>query len=103
VSYFRDALVVYEGRELRFFAAEGQAMEGGSHYWHGPASPSTWLAVAVFETVRERAAGAPQSVTLELAAQAMGMTVEKLIAAIEWHEQYMRWHDGDDDYHVLER
>jgi hypothetical protein len=94
---------VYEGRELCFTAAEGQAMEGGSHYWHGPADPSTWLATAVFEAIRAREAGVPQAVILELAAQALGMAVEKLVAAIEWHEQYMRWHDGDESYTVLER
>lgn len=33
---------------------------------------------------------------------AEGMSVEKLVAAIKWHEQYMRWHDGDKSYHVLE-
>ncbi len=102
MSYFHDALVMYEGHELRFTAAEGQAMERGSQYWHGPGDPSTWLATAVFETIRAREAGVPQAVVLELAAMAMGMSAEKLVAAIHWHEQYMRWHDGDKSYRVLE-
>jgi hypothetical protein len=102
VSYFQDATVTHEDREIHFSAEEGRAMEGGTHYWHGPASPSTWLAVAVFQKAQEKAAGTPQSVALELAAQAMGMSEKKLVAAIRWHENYMRWHDGDESYRVLE-
>ncbi len=46
-------------------------------------------------------ADAPEAVALELAAQAMGITVERLETIIRWHEEYMRWHDGDSDYRVL--
>jgi hypothetical protein len=31
---------------------------------------------------------------LELASRALGITLERLEGIIEWHEEYMRWHDG---------
>jgi hypothetical protein len=101
-SYFRDAEVEYEGRVYSFAAEEGRALEHGIQYWHHEGEPSSWLAVAVFEAVRERMQGVPEAVVLELTARAMGITVEKLRSSIEWHENYMRWHDGDPTYRVLQ-
>ena len=40
-------------------------------------------------------------VALELAAKALGITAEQLRSSIEWHEQYMRFHDGDYNYRIL--
>jgi len=100
-SYFRDAEIEYEGRTYSFSAEEGRALEHGSQYWHPEGAPSSWLAVAAFEAVRERMGDVPDAAALELTARAMGITVEKLRDSIEWHENYMRWHDGDPTYHVL--
>lgn len=101
MSYFQDATVTYQGRVYHFPAEKGRALESHLNYWHRPGDPSSWLGVAVFERAREKVKGAPQRVALKLAAQAMGITVEKLRALIRWHEQYMRWHDGIPDYQVL--
>ena len=51
--------------------------------------------------VRRRVGEAGDDVALELAAKALGTTVDRLRGAIEWHENYMRWHDADPDYRVL--
>ncbi len=101
LSYFRDAEVEFEGCTFRFSAEEGREMELGSNYWHGPGDPSSWLGVDVFLAARERVEGAPDQVALELAAKALGMSIPDLCDLIEWHENYMRWHDGDPGYHVL--
>ena len=101
MSYFNDAEIEFEGRRYRLLAEEMQALESQSNYWHGPGNPSTWLAVAVLFKAREKSRDAPIDVTLELAAQALGITVHALRSAIEWHEQYMRWHDGNPDYRIL--
>jgi hypothetical protein len=101
MSYFQDAEVKFEGRTFRFSADEGDALEDPANYWHGPGAPSSWLAVTMFLEALEKAQGAPVSVALELAARVLGITVEHLRSTIEWHEQYMRWHDGDPDYKVL--
>lgn len=101
MSYFQDGKVEFEGCVFRFSAEEAQALENSANYWHGPGDPSTWLAVTVFIEARERVQGAPVDVALDLAAQVLGVTVERLRSLIEWHEQYMRWHDGDPDYAVL--
>lgn len=100
-SYFQDATVTYEGSTFHLSAEEGRALEGGAYSWHGPGDPSSGLAVDVFYAAQRKAAGAPEVVVLELAAQALGVTVERLHSIIRWHEEYMRWHDGDSDYRVL--
>jgi len=101
MSYFQDAEVEFEGRIFRFSAREGDDLESRGQYWHSPGNPSSWLGVTVFLKAREKMQGAPDMVTLELAAQVMGMDVERLRSLIVWHERYMRWHDGDPDYKVL--
>ena len=100
-SYFRDAEIEYEGRVYSFSAEQGRALEHGIQYWHHEGDPSSWLAAAAFEAVRERMEGVPEAVVLELTSRAMGITVQKLRSSIEWHENYMRWHDGDPTYRVL--
>ena len=100
-SYFQDAAVEWGGQTFHFSAADGRALESKGNYWHGPADPSTWLAVAVFLEARQRVGEAGNEVALELAAKALGITAEQLRSSIEWHEQYMRFHDGDYDYRIL--
>ena len=100
-SYFRDAAITSAGRTYRFSIADGLALESAGHYWHGPGDPSTWLAVAVFLEARQRVGAAGDAIALELAAQALATSVEQLRGNIEWHENYMRWHDADPDYKVL--
>lgn len=100
-SYFQDAAVEWGGQTFHFSAADGRALESKGNYWHGPADPSTWLAVAVFLEARQRVGEAGNEAALELAAKALGITAEQLRSSIEWHEQYMRFHDGDYDYRIL--
>jgi hypothetical protein len=97
MSYFQDAAVTHEGSTFQLSAEEGRTLESGAYSWHGPGDPSTWLAVDVVQAARLKAAGAPDAIALELAAQALGITVERLDAIIRWHEEYMRWHDGGPD------
>lgn len=100
-SYFHDATVEWGGRRFEFSVADGEALASGSADWHGPADPSTWLAVSVFLSARQRVGEAGDATALELAAQALGITVAHLRGSIEWHENYMRWHDGDYEYRIL--
>jgi hypothetical protein len=100
-SYFHDAAVEWEGRTYCLSAADGRTLENPGNYWHGPENPSTWLAVAVFLEARRRVGNAGDRIALELAAKALGITVDRLRSGIEWHENYIRWHDGDPDYSVL--
>ncbi|MCO5171717.1 MAG: hypothetical protein M9894_35895 [Planctomycetes bacterium] len=99
-SYFHDAEVEHEGRTVRLPVADARTVQSRGNYWHGPGDPSTWLAEALFSHVRARL-GLPDLAALTLAARSLGITVEALRGKIEWHENYMRWHDGDQDYRVL--
>ncbi|TNF27420.1 MAG: hypothetical protein EP329_19480 [Deltaproteobacteria bacterium] len=101
-SHFVDAEVAHDGQRYRFTQAEGDRLVSRGSYWHGPASPSSWLAVATFHAVRGKHRSLPQAAALALAAASLGITPAALESAITWHENYMRWHDGDPDYHVLE-
>jgi hypothetical protein len=101
VSYFVDAFVEDEEHAFHFSAEDARAFEDSLNCWHGPGDPSTWLSVAIFMEARRRVNGRPDEVALELAAKVLDISVEKLRANIEWHEQYMRWHDADPDYRVL--
>jgi hypothetical protein len=100
-SYFRNAAVTSGDQTYRFSVEDGRALERAGNYWHAPGDPSTWLAVAVFLECRRRVGAGGDTIALELAAQALTTTVERLRGNIEWHENYMRWHDADPDYKVL--
>jgi hypothetical protein len=97
MSYFHDATVTHEGSTFELSAAEGRALESGAYSWQGPADPSSSLVVDVLQVARLKAAGAPEAVALELASRALGITVERLDEIVRWHEEYMRWHDGQPD------
>ena len=94
MSYFQDATVTHEGSTYYLSAEEGCALESGAYSWQGPGDPSSGLAVDVFNAARLKAADAPEVVALELAAKALGITVDSLDSIMRWHEEYMRWHDG---------
>lgn len=100
-GYFHDAEVEWEGNTYYLSAADARTLQNQGNYWHGPGNPSTWLAVAVFLEARRRVGNARDRIALELAALALGITVDRLRNGIEWHENYIRWHDGDPDYKVL--
>ena len=78
MSYFQDGKVEFEGCVFHFSAEEAQAFENTVNYWHGPGDPSSWLAVTVFIETQERVQGAPGDVALDLAAQVLGVTAERL-------------------------
>jgi hypothetical protein len=102
MSYFQDAEVRFEGNYFSLTAEGASSLESPFNYWHGPGDPSTWLCAAVVRRSLEIVNGAPNAVALELAAGALGISVDKLSRAIEWHEQYVRWHDGNEGYSVFE-
>ena len=99
-SYFHDASVEVAGVVYTLTADESRAFQNGLNYWHAPGDPSTWLSVAIFLEARRRIGGTDNRPSLELAARSLGISVERLQDSIEWHENYMRWHDGDPDYSV---
>ena len=98
MSYFQDATVTHEGSSFHLSAAEARRLESGPYSWQGPGDPSTWLALDVLSAAQLKVADAPEAVALNLAAQALGITIEDLNTIIRWHEDYLRWHDGQPDY-----
>jgi hypothetical protein len=100
-SYFHDATVEIDGVTCTLGAEECLTHQNALNYWHGAGEPSSWLAVDIFQEARRRTGDGQNDAALELAAKALGITVDALRTAIEWHENYMRWHDGDPDYSVL--
>ncbi len=101
MSHFKPSRVEHEGRVLELAPDELDPLVSPGDYWHGVGSPSTWLAVSVFTKARSKYPGVPNEPLLALAGAAMGITAQALRGLIEWNENYMRWHDGDDGYKVL--
>ena len=102
-SYSQDASIEYQDQTFDLSAEESRAVEDGVNRWHAKGDPSTWLTVAVFELARRKVVNAPEAIALELTSKVLGLAVSEVVSRIEWHEQYMRWHDGDSDYSVLSR
>jgi len=100
-TWFQDASIQLEERIVQFTAEEGRRLESPVQYWHGPGRPSSWLGAAVCLAVKEKMPDAALAAVLDLASEAMGMTVDALQSLIEWHENYMRWHDGDPEYRLF--
>ncbi|MBN2554454.1 MAG: hypothetical protein JXA97_00825 [Anaerolineales bacterium] len=98
MSFFQDAEIAYKGDVYRFSAEEGRALESPTQYWHGTGKPSSWLGAAVCLAVRAKYAQVPLEIVLGLSAGSLGISRLELDMLIEWHENYMRWHDGDRSY-----
>jgi hypothetical protein len=95
-SYFeRDVTVNHEGCTFALTLEEQRACERHGNGWHGQGDPSTSLTADIVRVARRKCEGAPEAVARERAARALGITASKVDSSIEWHENYMRWHDGD--------
>ena len=101
-SFFVDGQIELDGKTYRLRKSEADRLVSRGQYWHGKGDPSSWLCVAAFLRVRSKYKTLPQSGALALVAQSMEISAEKLRAALAWHEQYVRFHDGSPDYYVLE-
>lgn len=98
----RDASVVFEGEEYRFSEEDFKALDSPSLYWHNRTDPSSWLCAALVNRARIRfRESLPRGPLLSLCALTLNITVSKLEGALNWHANYMAWHDGgtDFDYH----
>jgi hypothetical protein len=100
MGYFHDGEIKFRGQVIRFSAEEASRYESEGNYWHGSGDPSSWLGVEIFLAARDKLGEAPVEVAAALAAQVLGISPERMNALLDWHENYMRWHDGDWDYTV---
>ena len=101
-SYFVDAVIEFNDKSylLKKTTADRWVSEG--NYWHSKAEPSTWLCEKAFSALKKKYQSLSQEALLALLAMAMEISVEKLVNAIRWHEEYMRWHEGIPEYSVLD-
>ena len=96
-TFLSISLVQGDRETFEMSAAEGHTLENGAYSWLGPGDPSSSLAVDVLHAARLKAAGAPAAVALDLASRALGISLERLHEIVRWHEEYLRWHDGQPD------
>lgn len=105
MSYFKDGKVTFEGRTILFTKEEAAQYENTGNYWHGEGDPSSWLTITILRLAFERIQPAPREKAIDLAyqltAQVLGISRYKVEQSVSWHENYMRWHDGDDSYSVF--
>ncbi len=93
--FTQDASISRDGKTFTLTLAEQKECETPSD-WHGPGDPSSWLCAKIFSAAKLKTND--RALAFELGAKALGISVEKLQSAIEWHVNYMRFHDGDDSY-----
>lgn len=62
-------------------------------------SHGSWRVAGLYPTMKARTGSIDGG--LALTAMLLGTTVESVRGSLEWHEQYMRWHDADPDYTIL--
>jgi hypothetical protein len=84
-----------DGKIYKLSLAEQKACEGPSD-WHGPSDPSSWLCAKIFSAAKAKTND--RELAFALGAKALGLSIGKLRSSIEWHVNYMRFHDGDDSY-----
>lgn len=74
--------------------AESELEELDSALEHG-----SWLCASLYRAMKARTGSIEPSIALT--AQLLGQSTEQVRGALEWHDNYMRWHDGDESYTVL--
>ena len=102
-SYFVDAVIEFNGRSYHLKKSTADRWVSATNNWHNEADPSTWLCEKAFNALRKRFKSLSQDEVLALLAKAMKITVEQLVNAIKWHEEYMRWHEDLPEYRVLDK
>lgn len=88
----RPARVTIDGQEHTVGEAELEGLDQAL-------STGTWKIASVYFAMKSRTRSVDAS--LALTAELLGHTVAQVKSALEWHEQYIRWHDGDPSYSVL--
>ncbi len=83
--------VTVEGRTWKVEAHELEELDYALS--HG-----SWQVADLYPKVKARTGSIEAGVALT--ALLLGTTVESVRGSLEWHEQYMRWHDGDPDYSI---
>lgn len=98
----RDACIVHEDSEYRFSEEDFAELNSPSNYWHNRTDPSTWLCASTVRLARIRFRDRlPRALTIRLCADTLNITVQKLEDCMDWHANYMAWHDGGtvEEYH----
>lgn len=92
--FSREARVVFEGIEYRFSEDDFAGLNSPSNYWHNRTDPSSWLCAATVVLARIRFSGLPRDRLIRLCADTLNITGKKLEDSLDWHANYMAWHDG---------
>jgi hypothetical protein len=94
-----------DGQRCALSEADFRDLNAGN-YWHNREDPSTWLCAATVS----KAAGKFRAVLsraqiIELCAQTLNLTADKLESSLDWNANYMAFHDGMsvEETHVLPR
>ncbi len=98
----RSACVVHDNTEYRFVEEDFAEPTTPMNYWHNQTDPSTWLCASTVRLARIRFHDRlPRALTIKLCADTLNITVQKLENCLDWHANYMAWHDGGtvEEYH----
>ena len=65
------------------------------NYWHHRTDPSSWLTAGTVSRARRLFSDKlTRAQVIELCAQTLNVTSEKIESTLDWNANYMAWHDG---------
>jgi hypothetical protein len=101
--YNREAKVIYKGKEYQFTEEDFVKLNCNLNYWHNRTDPSSWLCAAVVRHgIIKFSPKLPRVKLIELCADTLNITKQKLEDTLDWNANYMAWHDGGtvEEHHV---
>lgn len=101
--YNREAIVTHQGKEYQFTEKDFKELNRYLNYWHNRTDPSTWLCAAtVKHAILKFSSKLPRAKLIDLCAQTLNISKQKLEGALDWNANYLAFHDGGtvEEYHV---
>lgn len=90
----RGARLTHNGETYRFTEDDFEKLMKGN-YWHHKTDPSSWLISATLGKARGKFRPAlDREQIIQLCADTLNITPERIENSLDWTAQYMSWHDG---------
>lgn len=107
LSYYnREAQIEYNSNIYKFTESDFESINSIGNYWHHQQDPSSWLCTSMVSLGKRKFSGTlPRHLVIDLCAQTLNITAEKLESTLNWNANYMAWHDGGNpsENHIWEK
>ncbi|MBN2441104.1 MAG: hypothetical protein JXJ04_07150 [Spirochaetales bacterium] len=94
-NFNHNAAVEYKNKEYTITEPELKSIYSTGNYWHHRTDPSSWLCEALVRLAKRKFGNRlPRKQVIQLCAQLLNITPEKVESTLDWNANYMAWHDG---------